>query len=344
MNRTMTSILAAGVGALFTLPAVGGGDAPRILLAAQAGAMRDFCATNSANIRHFADFVDKAKRDWGDVRAAFGDERLLDFFAGANLHMGPSKADGCVCAMYNPWWDAVLLMELEGEPRPDGGLANKAKVSRLKLVGGEVFRGEALPERPSVKTVVPETDPLSLEIWRVEARTLARFRALCPQTGQVRFPRGFGAGADELGWEAVQVRSVLRLKLLDEFAKLDDYGRKPGSSKLVLASVRMRGALRLSGAPMLKKLFADPAHAFFCDTFAGLPQSVRQGFGLYGYVPSKEGTLFLFLNPSMPRVYATVSFPKNRENDPKGLPVIFEWYDLAKAPDLLKAWEDEHAR
>ena len=337
MNRTMTSILAAGVGVLCAMPASAGEDASRLFLAAQAGAMRDYCAVAASNVASFAKLVDGGITDWNNVRMEFGDRRLQDFFMGANIQLGPSRADGCVCAMYNPWWDAVLLMELEGEPRPGQGFESQARVRRLKLVGGEVFRGEAAEDRPSVLTVVPGKDPLSVEIWRTEARTLARFRELCPQDGRVRFPRVFGSDAKELGWEAVQARSALRVKLLGEFAKLDGYGRKPGTSKLVLAAARMREALRHSGPQMLRRLFADPAHAFFCDTFAELPDTVRQGFGLYGYVPSKEGTLFIFLNPSMPRVYATVSFPKNRENDRNGPPVILEWYDLAQSNELLEA-------
>lgn len=341
MNRTMTTILAAGVGALCAVSARGGEDASRLLFAAQAGAMRDYCATNWANIGHFAKFIGDARADsdWGAVRAEFGDKTLLDFFMGAGMHIGPSDADSCVCAMYNPWWDAILLLELSGEPKPGQGFEKQAKVVKLKFVGGEVFRGEAVGGRPSVLTVVPDKNPLSLEIWRVEARTLARFRELCPQAGRIRFPRGFGTGAGELGWESVQARAALRLKLLGEFAKLDDYGRKQGSSKLVLVAAKMQEALRNSDARMLRRHFPDQAHAFFCDTFAGLPGNIRKGFGLYGYIPSREGTLFIFLSPSMPRVYATVSFPRNRENDPKAGSVIFEWYDLAKAPELLKAWK-----
>ena len=214
MNRTMTSILAASVGALCAMPAVADEEASRFLLSAEAGAIRDFCMASPTNI---AKFMGDGRSDRGRGRDAFGDERLRDFFIGAGIQVGPSDTDGCVCAMYNPWWDAVLLLELSGEPRPGKGIGKQARVDKLKLVGGEVFRGEAAGGRPSVLTVVPDKDPLSVEIWRVEARTLARFRELCPLDGRVRFPRGFGAEAGTLGWEAVQARSALRIKLLGEF-------------------------------------------------------------------------------------------------------------------------------
>ena len=303
------------------------------LLAARVGAIREAAMKEpSVFAEYLADSGDgeRAAAEWAAVADEFSATQLRDFFSGAGAMLGTATIRGAkwsgVCALYNPWLDALLALRFDDAMRID----------RVAMVGGEAFRGEKPASPPATATVVPADDPLSVELWRVQSRTAARFSEIFPAGEEVRFDSAL-ASARRRGFEAVQVRSALHLKLLSEFAKLDDWGRKPGSSKLAAAASKMQTLLRRSKAETLKRRFDDPAHAFFCDTFAELPADTRAGFGLYNYVPSKDGTLFVFLNPALPRLYATVSFPAGRENDPSGPPVIFEWYDLAQAAQLLEA-------
>lgn len=309
--------------------------------AARVGAIRAAAAEEPSKFAEYlaeSDDGDRAVAEWEALAGAFSATQLRDFFSGANAMLGPVTVRGSkwsgVCALYNPWLDAVLALRFDDAMRID----------RVAFVGGEAFRGEKPAQSPATATVVPAGDPLSVELWRVQTRTAARFSELFPAGEEPRFDSALNA-ARRRGFESIQVRSALHLKLLSEFAKLDDWGKKPGSSKLAKAAGKMQRLLRTASAETLRSAFPDPAHAFFCDTFAGLSEGdaglagsdLRSGFGLYHYVPSKEGTLFVFLNPALPRVYATVSFPAGRENGPTGHPVIFEWYDLAQSARLLEA-------
>ena len=339
MNRMNRIALVSALCAVAAIPAVGRSASVKPedampTLAARVGAIRAEAMKDPAN---FAEYLAKsddgkgAASAWKTISEEFSATQLRDFFSAANVMLGPASESGDkkwfgVCALYNPWLDAVLALRFDDSMRMD----------RVALVGGEAFRGEEPASPPATATVVPGADPLSVELWRVQARTVARFSELFPAGEEVRFDSALDS-ARRRGFEAVQVRSALHLKLLGKFAELDDWGKKPGSSKLASVAVRMRELLRVSGAPVLKLAFSDPDHAFFCDTFAELPATTRAGFGLYGYVPSKDGTLFVFLNPALPRIYATISFPAGRENDPSGPPVVFEWYDLAQSAQLLEA-------
>lgn len=306
--------------------------------AARLGAVREAAVAEPASLSEYlSDSGDDAARAaWDAIVAEFSATQLHAFFAGANAILGPvgagnSKWSG-VCALYNPWLDALLAMRFD----------DSLRIDRVALVGGEAFRGEPPAKVPPTATLVPDSDPHSVELWRVQERTVARFHELFPAGEGTTFDSRLLA-AKRRGHAEIQARSALHLKLLAGFAELDDWGRKPGSSKMAKVAGRMREILRRSNEAVVKRAFPAPAHEFFCETFAALPRETRLGFGLYHVVPSKEGTLFVFLNPALPRIYATVSFPANRENDPSAPPPVLEWYDLAQAHDLLSAWDSERA-
>ena len=316
--------------------------AARTLFAARADAIRAASAKDGAAFAGFLSDFDtletSAREAWGGIAEEFGAIRLADFFAGANVLVGPVSRDrktsawSGVLGLYNPWWDAILLLRLDDD----------LLVDRLVLLGGEAFRGEETPSaagkgeaarRPAAAgAVVPVAEPLSRTLLRVQAKTAARFRELYPEDGVAESawipPRGVSRDRT-----AVRARADLRLKLLRGFVALGSSGDGPGAAMADVAS-KIRDALRKADAPRLKRLFAAPGCEIFCETFAGFPAFVRDGFGLYGYVPAKEGTLLVFLNPAMPRVYAAVAFPAGREKDADAGNVAFEWFDLATAEKL----------
>ncbi len=327
-------------------------SAARILFAARADAIRAASAQDGSAFAGFLsdfDSLETSVREvWDGVAEAFDAIRLADFFAGANVLVGPVSRDSKTSAwsgvlgLYNPWWDAILLLRMD----------DRLSVESLVFLGGEAFRGEEPPpvagkgsaakQQTDTGTVVPVAEPLSRALLRVQAKTAARFRELYPEDGAAESARipPRGASRDR---SMVKARADLRLKLLRGFVVLGASGDETGA-KMAGVAERIRDTLREADAPRLKRRFSAPGSEVFCETFAGFPAFVRDGFGLYGYVPAKEGTLFVFLNPSMPRVYATVSFPAGRESDPAAGSVAFEWFDLAQADKLLKTWEAEHAK
>ena len=283
----------------------------------------------------------------------FSNEQIADFFSGAQVLVGPFNGLGAVFAYFNPWWDTLLVVQTEcdAELVPEGADASFAaarprssaalRVKAFEWISGETFRGEAASSPPSIRTVVPEGDPLSVEIWRVQRATVAKFDDVFPagKMEDVKLHKG-RIGARDIDRAAefgrIQVRSGTRLKLLSLQMK---------SEEAVGVAVRMGDLLRSASVVMLKRHFTDPDHEFFCETFAKLNRrAFRSGFAPYGYIPTAEGALYVFVNRDLPRLYATASIPAGLVAGTTDKPAIFEWYDLDQAAEHLAAWEEERAK
>ena len=300
-------------------------------------------------------FTALAWNQWkGGAGEEFSDEQRADFFTGAQVLLGPFDGSGAVFAYFNPWWDALLVVRTKTASGADVAPANakaalaaaepKAgdalRIDEFEWLSGETFRGETAANPPSVLTVVPEKAPLSVEIWRVQRATLAKFDSVYSPDADtnVRF-RANKIGARDLDrkaeFERIQMRAGLRLKLLSMQMK---------NEEAVGVAARVTSLLRSASVVMFKRHFTDPVHEFFCETFTQLNRRVfRSGFVPYGYVPTSEGALYVFINGDLPRLYATVSIPAGTVSGDNGKPAIFEWYDLDKASDFLSAWEEEQA-
>ena len=284
------------------------------------------------------------------IAPEFSPEQISDFFVASEVFLGPYNDNGAVVAYYNPWWDAILLTRTNvrgGIPRSeDASSANAPKITEFEWLGGETFRGETPPQdlaKTCVRTVVPEEDPISVEIWRRQKTTLARFDTIYgddPGADQdLRLISlglaSFDAKARKTELDRIQVRAGLRLKLLSLQMK---------SEEAVGVAKRVTDLLRSSSVVMLKRHFTSPVHEFFCETFAKLnKRAFRRGFVPYGYVPTEEGALYIFVNAQLPRLYATVSMPKGLVDGETDKPAIFEWYDLEQAAEHLDAWEEDKA-
>ncbi|MCL1887448.1 MAG: hypothetical protein FWF96_01075 [Kiritimatiellaeota bacterium] len=277
------------------------------------------------------------KLEWdARVAAEFVAPQLSDFFTGAQVLAGPYDETGGVFGLYNPWWDALLMLQTKGAlPVGADDRTDMPKITRFALLSGESFRREKVA-KISCATVVPGEDPLSTALWRVQAATVKRFNEIYSDAENVAFREAqLGAQDRAVEMERIQARSALRLKGAVMLMK------NKGDTAV---SRRAATVLREATAAMMKKHFASPPHAFFVDTFAKLPAPLRNGMESYGYVPTAQGSLFLFVNKDMPRVYATVSFPAGRAQDKEKGDVIMEWYDLDQAAELLAAWESEKTK
>lgn len=257
---------------------------------------------------------------------------MADFFTGAVPMHGPQSSLEGLSALYNPWWDAVLVLRVKPIEADTSTLAH-ATVVEFHFLSGETFRGEALEESPDdvrYRTVVPDDDPLSVEIWRVMSATRRRFEWLFPTDGAVTYG-SFGAtlamldGSREM--KRIHVRGGLRLK----FALMLLNDRSALGKSAVLANL-----VRTAGHYQLFTYFRDKDCFNMLRTLSEMPDVFRKDFIPYGYVPTEAGTQYLFINRKVSRLYATAAVPTGVGKDK---PASLEWFDLAQSDELLKTWE-----
>ena len=257
---------------------------------------------------------------------------MADFFTGAVPMPGPQSTTEGLSALYNPWWDAILIFRLR-PVEADASMIAHALISEFHFLSGETFRGEPVEkshEDVRYRTVVPEDDPLSVEIWRVMSATKRRFEELFPVDGAVTYG-AFAATLGTLDWvrerERIQVRGGLRLK----FALMLMKDRAALGKSAVLANL-----VRTAGHYQLFTYFQDRDCFNMLRTLSEMPEVFRKDFIPYGYVPTEAGTQYLFVNRKVSRLYATAAVPAGVGKDK---PASLEWFDLAQADELLKTWE-----
>lgn len=293
------------------------------------------------------------------IEPNFLPETQADFFRGAIPLAGPFSARKMVMGLYNPHWHAILLVEVFADlPHSEEELRSRQddweefregalpdiplpKVTRLLFTSGEAFLGED-PDEPDFSTVLPggggrgehPDEPLSPGLWRAQVKVMRLFDALYPAQADAE-PKLRGASLSgterDRDLERLIARVAVRLKCL-EGMHLDPERRA--------VAERMEKVLQLGLRSQMKRYFANPLHDAFVTTYAGLPREFKSGFRAYGCVANGEGTLYLLVNRDFPRLYATVSVPRGRLENPDAGTVDFEWYDLDQAEELLKVWEE----
>lgn len=251
------------------------------------------------------------------VTSEFQDIALGDFFLGGILISGPADAQNAIVGIFNPWWDAILLLR--------GCFCdNGFRVREFYLLSGETFRGEKT-DRLSAVTVIPEDKPLSFELWRVTAGTKERFQELFPTEGKAtwgRLAQAFLSVDPELEFRRIALRSGIRLKQPLAIAK---------NAKDLAVGRHVAKMARDGNLFQLYSYFKEPNSRKLLAEFVEIPEMFRKDFALYGYVPTKAGVLYLVVNRKYPRFYVTATVPA----DVPKTPASFEWFDLAKSEEML---------
>ncbi len=292
----------------------------------------------------FLERTSTAALTWESVFGAnFLPATQADFFRGAIPLAGPYSGRKMVMGLYNPHWDAILLVLVSGNlPKNEDDLEEMRlpKGTGLLFMSGEAFRGEATGE-PDFSTVLPggggrgphPDEPLSPGIWRAQVRTMRRFNELYPAAAE-EDPRLKASALGEIDTDADMERLIarvgVRLRCLVGLHQTPEWRA---------VAERMEQVLQLGLGSQMKRYFQNPIHEEFIDTYAKLPKTLKTGFRAYGCVANREGTLYLLVNQDYPRLYATVSVPVGRIRNPDAGTVDFEWYDLDQAEALLAAWE-----
>ena len=273
-------------------------------------AFREAATQNSASaVKAF--FNQRAGIRWMRVSNEFSEDQLQDFFIGS---MALGGANVNYTALYNPFWDTILLLNATGLPQVP-------KVDSFAFISGCKFRGEPYAENPAdIEGTVPKANPYAVDLWNVSARTKRHFEKVYTPKAQTELAKFQLADAKDV--ERIQIRSAVRLKLLLMFMK-----NKP----LQREARRISYYLTAGHEDKLQSYFTDGG-ADFIPNFLKLPPVLRQKFIPYCYFPGKDATLYVFFNKEIPRVIVTVTFPR------KGISRIMEWYDLNASEELMAAW------
>lgn len=255
-------------------------------------------------------------------------QQQTDFFMGGILLSGPVGSKESVVGLYNPWWDALLALKLRGADPSVPTLA-RPQVTDFLFMSGETFRGETIStNNVSCVTVVPEKDPLSVELWRVTARTRAHFQKIFPLDGKPAWGK-LAAVSLKMDWPSelivLQSRSLLRMQ--HSLALLKN-ARDTGIAAFLTRLARHGTTLQMH------KYFGKKECRPLVNTFLEVPKVFRTGFIPYGYVPTETGTLYVLVNKETPRLYMTVTLDREIKASTSGM----EWFDLSQADELLTAW------
>lgn len=260
-------------------------------------------------------------------------QQLTDFFTGASVMSGSTGAKISVVGLYNPWWDAILLLDINIDPITDFD-NSPLKIVDFIFLSGEMFRGEEVKGAVKCLTVVPESDPLSVELWRVTAGTRKVFMEMFPVEDKSSrawnrlAPMREKLNVDKDGDMArIQARSTLRLQHAVALLK---NARDTGLASFITRLARKGNLYRLY------KHFREPNSRVLLKSFSELPETIRKGFTPYCYVPTEKATLYVLVNKEIPTLYVTVSLMKDIKAETSG----FEWYYLTQADELLAAWNN----
>lgn len=265
----------------------------------------------------------------------FSAQQITDFFTGAVALTGPQNAKRGVWGLYNPWWDAMIFLDLR--VNDDGG-EKRAPISveSFAWLSGETVRGEAKESQDAdirCATVVPGPDPISVEVWRSTSASKRAFSACLPLEGKVDFSpvQKMELQSDSaLELKRMQIRSALRLKGASVLLKED-------AERLKARELRR---LLVVGSPhAIDEAFRDADSDVLKDTFKEMPGLFRKNFSTYGYLRTNQGRQFLFVNSKVPRLYATITIPEGTTKPAMAL----EWFDLAQSEQLLEAWNSRCA-
>jgi len=244
---------------------------------------------------------------WERMRGDSGFEPLLwsDFFTGAMVLPGPFKQDSAISALYNPWWDAMLLLKLE---RQESGLF---QISSFSMQSGETFRGEPVAGTPSFESIVSQKKRQALVWMELVAKTRAAYESKYgneDELDRVVFDDGFA----EESRTPVQLRALLRMKLLQEML---------ASKGVAMEMISYLRILRKATANQAKEVFpaVDDIKMFALLTVLG--PGFRKELTTYGYWGSEEERLYLYVCSSSPKIVCMVYVHAGKNAE-------FEWFNL----------------
>ena len=256
-------------------------------------------------------------RRWKQRMEPLKKELLTDFFVGSMEITGSYDTTSAVSAIYNPFWDAILLLELT---IPEEG--GHGTITKFAMLAGETFRGET-PGKYPFKTVVAKR-PLFIELATVFSKTAEHFDKTFPQKAT---PSLAGYAVFNLNDELkiFGIRAVMRLKFTYEMMTDKEETKLMKTLQIILQFGKRDDFI---------KVFWDGEQDKYIRAVTDLPDDVREQFVIYSYYKKPNATVFAYIPLYMPRLVATVTIPKDQNTAP-----ILEMYDLNESKAILEIYE-----
>lgn len=262
-------------------------------------------------------FEDRCLRRWKQRMVALKKVQLVDFFVGAMEITGSYDNASAVSALYNPFWDAILLLELK---LPENG--GHAVITKYAMLAGETFRGET-PGKYPFKTV-GSRGPLFIELATVFSKTAEQFDKTFPQKASPSLGEyAISNLEDEL--KLFGRRSIMRLKFTNDMLTDKEELKIMKSLQLILQH---------GSRDSFSKAFWDGTSDNHIRSIMDLPEDVREQFVIYSYFKKPNATVFTYIPLFMPRLVATITIPKEEDKSP-----MLEMYDLNVSKEILEIYE-----
>jgi len=260
-------------------------------------------------------FENRCLRRWKQRTEPLSKPLLVDFFVGAMEITGSYDRTSAVSALYNPFWDTILLLELK---LPEEG--GYGSVTKFAMLAGETFRGEK-PSKYPIKTVVAKNS-LFMELATVFSKTAAHFdktfpRKATPSLGEF----ALSSLDDEL--EVIGLRAALRLKFIQKMLKNQEQAKIMKSMQIIL---------QYGDRDDFRQLFTGARDDKHICTVMALPDDVREQFVIYSYYDLKGVAVFAYIPLFMPRLVAFVKVPKDQSASPS-----LEIVDLNDSAAIVEA-------
>jgi len=254
-------------------------------------------------------------RRWKQRMEPLRKEFLTDFFVGAMEITGSYDKESAISAIYNPFWDTILLLELK---LPEMG--GYGSVAKFAMLAGETFRGET-PAKYPIKTVVAKNS-LFMELATVFSKTAEHFDKMFPQKATPSLGE-FAVSNLEDEMKLIALRAALRLKFMSNMMKNND-------DLKIMKSVQI--VLQHGTRDDFRKLFVGVRNNDHIRSIMALPDDVREQFVIYSYYELKDETVFIYLPLFTPRLIAVVNIPKQQSASP-----TLEIYDLNNSAAIMEA-------
>ena len=262
-------------------------------------------------------FDNRCFRRWKQRMEPLRKQQLIDFFVGSMEITGSYDKTSAVSALYNPFWDVILLLELKFPE--EGGYGT---VTKFAMLAGETFRGEK-PDKYPFKTVVAKK-PFFIELATVFSKTAEQFDKTFPQKATPSLGE-FALSSLEDELKLIGIRSLLRIKYMK-----DMLSNKEDAKIMKSLQVMMQYGQRDS----FNKLFWDGKADKHICTITDLPEEIREQFVIYSYFQRPDATVFTYIPLFMPRLVATVTILKDQDKAP-----ILEMYDLNESKAILEIYK-----
>ncbi len=274
-------------------------------------------------------FSKNAQKKWlAMVERYFSKEQIRDFFGGAVLLRGAVSERGGIGALYNPFWDTILIVESFTETETVNGNEEKIrKVNDFMFLNGAFFREEKNRAMEIFNTLAnPPEKGLSYILTGLFDSTKKKFDSIY---GKQKYPLLMADEDDnaEANISQIQYISALRLKMVSSLL-----GNKENYKEIwQLAKV-----LRKNSIKSFELLFSSEYAKFMSRYFVKLPENIRADFEPYAYYIDKSNSkirYYVYVNTRFPRLFCSMLLGTGYGK------TSFEWFDFAYSQEIHEAFQ-----